>query len=153
MIDIGATARKHEGIVRQLPAARSLSRCDTVAQLWGRGKGSDIKALEAGHSLCKLGEVDVCIDKVVAEATVFIAACYGIKERNSMFDVHKDVWPTKMGKPKITTTPDLKVLPPTTEAFEQNVRHAHIQMAIWKLVSCQVRTTNFGSKKVRLGTQ
>ena len=49
-----------------------------------------------------------------------------------MSDVRKDVWATKMGKPKVTTTPDLKVLPPTTETFEQNVRRAHIQTAIWK---------------------
>ena len=80
----------------------SLSRCDTVAQLLGRWKGTAIKALEAGHSLSKLGEFNVCIDEVVAEATGFIAVCYGSKERNSMCDVRKDMWATKMGKPKVT---------------------------------------------------
>ena len=84
-----------------------------------------MKALEAGHCLRKLGEFDVCIDEVVAEATGFIAACYGSKERNSMSDVRKDVWSTKMGKPKVTTTP----------------------------VGCQVGTTNFGSNKVPLATR
>ena len=37
-----------------------------------------------------------------------------------------------MAKPKVSTTPAVKVLPPTTEAFDQNVRRAHIQTAIWK---------------------
>ena len=54
----------------------SLSRCGIVAQLWSRWKGTDIKALETGHSLRKLGEFDVCIDELVAEVTGFIAACY-----------------------------------------------------------------------------
>ena len=58
----------------------------------------------------------------------FIAACYGSKVRGNMSEVRKDVWVTKMAKPKVSTTPALKVLPPTTEAFEQNVRRAHIQM-------------------------
>ena len=49
-----------------------------------------------------------------------------------MSEVRKYVWVTKMAKPKVNTTPALKVLPPTTEAFEQNVRRAHIQTAIWK---------------------
>ena len=122
MIDIGATARKHEGIVRQLPAAHALYGCDTMYSC-----GAEGKALEAGHSVRKLCEVDVCIDEAGAEAAEFIAACYGNKERNSMFDVRKDVGATKMGKPKVTTTSDPKVLSPTTEAFEQNV-----QTAIWK---------------------
>ena len=37
-IDIQATARLHNDIAGQLPAAHALSGCDTVAQLWGIGK-------------------------------------------------------------------------------------------------------------------
>ena len=80
--------------------------------------------LEAGLSFHKLGEVDVCIDEVVAEATGFIAACYGSKERNSMSDVRKDVWATET----VTTMPDLKVLP-----LNKNIQCTHIQPAIGKL--------------------
>ena len=120
------------------PDATQLRSCGA------EGKGTAIKALEAGHSLCKLGEVDVCIDEAVAEATGFITACYGTKERNSMSDVHNDVWATKMGKPKVTTMPDLKVLPSTTEAFEQNVWHAHIQTAIWKSETPTLDPTKYG---------
>ena len=32
----------------------------------------------------------------------------------------------------MTTTPKLKALPPTTEAFEENVKRAHLQTCIWK---------------------
>ena len=41
-----------------------------------------------------------------------------------------DVWSCKMAKPNLSKAPELKSLLPTTEAFEQNVRKAHIQ--IWK---------------------
>jgi len=37
-----------------------------------------------------------------------------------------------MGKAKVTSAPELKTLPPTTEAFEENVRRAHFQTVIWK---------------------
>ena len=39
---------------------------------------------------------------------------------------------TKVAKPKVRTTPTLKVLPPTAEAFEQNEWRTHIQTVIWK---------------------
>ena len=61
-----------------------------------------------------------------------MAACYGSKKIESMSDVRIDVWSTKIGRKSLTTAPELKSLPPTTEAFEMNVRRAHIQTAIWK---------------------
>ena len=42
------------------------------------------------------------------------------------------MWSRKMAKPKLLKTPELKSLPPTTEAFEQNLRRVHFQTAIWK---------------------
>ena len=38
----------------------------------------------------------------------------------------------KMSKKRVASAPDLKCLPPTTEAFAQNVRRAHLQAAIWR---------------------
>ena len=55
MIDIRANARKHEGIVKVLPAALALSGCDTGAQLWGTA----VKALETGHYIQKLGDANM----------------------------------------------------------------------------------------------
>lgn len=43
---------------------------------------------------------------------------------------------------KGTSTPDLKSLPPTTEAFELNVRRAHIQTAIW-MSACEPEPPKF----------
>ncbi len=43
-----------------------------------------------------------------------------------------EAWSRKMAKPRLSKAPELKTLPPTTEAFEQNVLRAHIQTAIWK---------------------
>ena len=74
--------------------------------------------LEAGLSFHKLGEVDVCIDEVVAEATGFIAACYGSKERNSMSDVRKDVWATE-------TKGDNNARPEGSAFEQKRTMHSH----------------------------
>ena len=49
-----------------------------------------------------------------------------------MSEIRYDVWKSRTGKMKETTTPKLNALPPTTEAFEENVKHAHLQTCIWK---------------------
>ena len=70
------------------------------------------------------------IDKVVKQATVFIAACYGLKTPcSSMTDCRQQQWAQKIGKS--SAAPKVCSLPPTTEAFEQNVRRAHHQVALW----------------------
>ena len=56
LVDTGATAKKHDTIIKQLPAAHALSGCDTVAQLFGIGKGTVLKILRSGSYLSKLGE-------------------------------------------------------------------------------------------------
>ena len=105
-----------------------------AAQCFGIGKVRAIKWLKNGHCLHKLGEISVNIDDVIPEATEFMAAFYGSKKKESMSDVRIDIWSTKIGRKSLTTAPELKSLPPTTEAFEINVRRAHIQTAIWKSV-------------------
>ncbi len=70
------------------------------------------------------------IDKVVKQATVVIAACYGLKTPcSSMTDCRQEQWAQKIGNS--SAAPKLCSLPPTTEAFEQNVRRAHHQVALW----------------------
>lgn len=41
------------------------------------------------------------------------------------------MWISKTGRTKVTTTPKLNVFPPTTEAFEDNVKHAHLLTCSW----------------------
>ena len=43
-----------------------------------------------------------------------------------------DVRAKKMSKKRVTSAPDLKCLPTTTEAFAQYVSRAHLQSAIWR---------------------
>ena len=70
------------------------------------------------------------IDTVVKQATVFIAACYGLKTPcSSMTDCRQPQWAQKIEKS--SAAPKLCSLSPTTEAFEQNVRRAHHQVALW----------------------
>ena len=130
LIDIGACVESHKGIIPELLGAHALTGCDTVAQCFGIGKATAMKILKSGHSLQSLGEVHVSMEDIMTRATEFMAACYGSTKRNSTSDVRVDVWSTKMARQKVTAAPELKNLPPTAEAFEMNVRRAHIQTAI-----------------------
>jgi len=53
-----------------------------------------------------------------------------LRQQATMSDVRRHVWATNIGKAKVKS--ERKVLPPTTETLEQNVRRAHIQAAILK---------------------
>ena len=61
----------------------------------------------------------------------FVTACYGCKG-NNLSDARYEVWLTKTGKRKISRLPPLKSLPPTSEAFAENVKRVHLQVCIWK---------------------
>ena len=65
----------------QLPVAHALIGCDTVAQLWGRGKGTCRKIIEMGKPLNKLGDVNADITEVTEEPKTFVAACCGSRAR------------------------------------------------------------------------
>ena len=83
-----------------------------------------------GYTLDLLGQPMADIDKVVKQAMVFIAVCYGLKTPcSSMTDCRQQHWAQKIEKS--SASPKLCSLPPTTDAFEQNVRRAHRQVALW----------------------
>ena len=70
------------------------------------------------------------IDKVVKEATLFIAACYGFNTPCSfMADCRQRQWAYKIGTSATATT--LCGLPATTVSFEQYFRRAYHQVALW----------------------
>ena len=48
-----------------------------------------------------------------------------------MSDIRYKVWATKFGR-TITTAPKIQSLPPSTAAFTENVKRAHLQTSIWK---------------------
>ena len=100
VIDIAQMVKEHSGIVANLLAMHCLSGCDTVAQLFGIGKGSalkTLKALKAGHSLSKLGCLHIPLTEVISKATLFMAQHYG-SQKEAMSDVRVELWAKKCQK-------------------------------------------------------
>ena len=129
-IDIKETARQNASIITSILPLHGLTGCDSVAATYGVGKTKAIALARKGYKLEQLGQPMADMDNVVKEATTFMAACYGIKTPcSTMTECRKQQWAQKIGKS--TTAPKLCSLPPTTEAFEQNVRRAHHQVALW----------------------
>ena len=96
--DIGKTVEKHAGIVTDILASHALTGCDTVACYYGIGKGTALKVLRAGqHSLSLLGYIESPIETVIAQATSFMSACYGVHSCKSMSEARWRVWASKTG--------------------------------------------------------
>ena len=151
VIDIKATAEKNLDIVPYLLSAHAISGRDTVASFYQVGKSKVLKILKSGCTLKYLGDEAAEIAQVIAEATHFIGLCYGVKNATSMSNVRIEVWKKKISGRNICTMPKLRTLPPTTEAFEENVKRAHHQACILKQ-ACKSQPpntdpTNFGWTK------
>ena len=131
-IDIKETAKKHSQIADQLLPAHALTGCDTVSQLYRVGKTTAVKMINSGHPLNQLGVPTADLESVLNQAVKFIAACYGFPGVNSMSDARYEAWTSKMANKKLTSAPELKVLPPTSDAFKLHVYRAHLQAAIWR---------------------
>ena len=122
VIDIGASAKKHAIIVPQLLAAHALTGCDTVAYMFGVGKATVLKVLLAGKLFYKLGDPVAIVEEVIDEATEFVGACYGSKTQESISKVRYHIWAKRTSSKKITKTPRLKSLPPTSESLAETKR-------------------------------
>ena len=64
------------------------------------------------------------------EATQFMVSCYGKKGAQSLTECRQQMWAQKTAKIG-AGAPKLATLPPTTEAFHQNVLRAHLTVANW----------------------
>ena len=86
------------------------------------------------------------MDAIVQQATSLISACYGYTNCSTMSETRLKVWLSKMGRG--TSTPKLCTLPPTTEAFRENVLRAHHRALIWMSLHEQnfpkLDTTGYG---------
>ena len=92
-----------------------------------------LKILKSSHlSLDKLTNTLEQIADVIAHCAFFIAACYFYPEETDMTSLKYSVWANKMGNHNLTQSPKLHALPPTAEAFEQQILRAHLQTAIWR---------------------
>ena len=110
--------------------SHALTGCDAVVASYGIGKTKAIKVSRQGHALDQLGQSSADLADVVKQSTDFMAACYGCKAPCSpMTECRQQLWAQKTGK----STAALKLcgLPPTTEAFEQKVYRAHLQVTQW----------------------
>lgn len=129
-IDIKETCNRHSDIVPSILALHALTGCDSVAATYGIGKTKAIKVSRQGYTLDLLGQSKADLYDVVKQSTDFMAACYGCKTQcSSMTECRQQLWAEKTGKS--TAAPKLCSLPPTTEAFEQNVYRAHFQVSQW----------------------
>ena len=130
-IDIKATVEKHHAIVPGLLAAHALSGCDTVPTYLGIGKCTVLKILNAAFdSLTMLGSINAPLSEVVHQSTKFIASCYSRIAGNDMSEIRYKVWAAKFGN-TASSAPPIQSLPPSSEAFTENVKRAHLQTCIW----------------------
>ena len=70
------------------------------------------------------------VDKLISEATPFVAACYGSKFEGDITNHRYQKWKSKMANSKTTSASKLKSLPPSHVAFVQTVHRAHHQLTI-----------------------
>ena len=62
---------------------------------------------------------------------IVIVSCYGYSESASLPDARQKIWSLRVAR-SIDAAPKIQTLPPTNEAFVENVARAHLQVAIWK---------------------
>ena len=72
------------------------------------------------------------VGDIQSQCATFVASCYGFPSESNMTSLRYMVWTSKMANHKLNSTPNLRVLPPTREAFDEHVCRAHLQAAIWK---------------------
>ena len=110
----------------------SITGCDTVSRLCNIGKGTALKVLQSGKIMLSVGKIDGCASAIIQDSTQFISACYGQATSSpTMFNTRFHVWSAKVSNPKASSAPQLRALPPTTEAFEQHAIRGHYQSLVW----------------------
>lgn len=112
----------------------ALTGCDTVGTCFGIGKGTLLKVLRnnPGMQLESVGDIEADMADIMHEATALIGACYGQPSATSMTEARWSTWRSTVGRPGATNMPNMSSLPPTTEAFTENVKRAHLQTWIWR---------------------
>ena len=115
----------------------------------GIGKATVVKVAKKGcFPLFCIGGVHAEIKSVEAQATKFTCTAYGkvAESCNSMTECRVKMWRSKTGKSGASSV-KLCSIPPTTEAFTENVHRCHLQVAIWKaalLESPELDSTKYG---------
>ena len=121
---------RNNDIMPDLIAAHSLSGCDTVVYCFGIGKGTTVKILRSGFHFHAVGNTDTELPAVIQEATTIVSACYGYPNSKSLSETRHKLCKNKVGQSSKSVS-NLSTLPPTTESFSENVKHAHLQACTW----------------------
>ena len=130
---IPATVQSLKNIIAELLPVHALSGCDTVPMCHGIGKTKMLKAVKSNQcSLHLLGDVDASMEDITIQATAFICRCCNIPDVATMTEARIKAWLTKTGSKSALKLPKLCSLPPTMEAFKENIKRAHLQCAIWR---------------------
>jgi hypothetical protein len=134
VIDTSATATAHSDIADDLLTIYGISGADTVASFHGVAKATVIKILKKGTlSLSTVDDVKADMKLVQAQATKFICAAYGkvAGPCTSMTECRVKMWRSKTGKSGASSV-KLCSLPPTNDAFVENINRCRLQVAAWK---------------------
>ena len=148
VVDIRATAEAHSDIADDLLAIHGLSGADTVASLHGTGKATVIRISKTERfSLSKVGDIKADMKSVEAQATNFICAAYGkiTQTCTSMTECRVKMWHSKTGKSGASSV-KLCSLPPTNNAFIENVHRGHLQIAVWNAALQESPPNNAGNR-------
>ena len=133
-MNIGETVKKHLAIVPNSFAAHLFKGCDKVGAYFGIGKVKAVKVLQTGYQFHIICNIDSDMGEIIKEVTSYIAACYSttIRPGDVKADVLYKVWGAKMVRKGVCIQPELQYLPPSSMAFEENVKRAHLQATIWQ---------------------
>ena len=134
VIYIRATVESHSDVAGYLLAIHGVSGADAVASLHDIGKATVVKFAKKGcFPLFCIDDVHAEIKSVEAQTTKFMCAAYGkvAESCNSKTERRVKMWRSKTGESGASSV-KLCSIPPTTEAFIENVHRCHLQVAIFK---------------------
>ncbi len=134
VIYIRATVESHSDRADDLLAIHGLSGAGAVESLHGIVKATVVKLAKKGcFPLFCIGDVHAEMKYVEAQATKLMCTAYGkvAESCKSMTECRVKMWRSKTGKSGASSV-KLCSIPPTTEAFTDNVHICHLQVAVWK---------------------
>ena len=106
--------------------------CDTVASYFGLGKKKVLNVLSKNViNLNLIGNLEESVDDCFNQGRIFILQCYNQDTTKTLNSARKKTWKSMILRNK-SGAPKLESLPPTDEAFFQNLKRAHLQIAVWK---------------------
>ena len=132
-IDIKATVEKYHAIAPSLLAERALSGCDTLSTYFGTGKGTVLEILNAASAWLLNNARKSQRPSLRSSPPVHKAHSDLLQQNNWKWYVRDPlkVRVAKFGNTASSASPIQSPLP-SSEAFTDNVKRAHLQTCIWK---------------------